>query len=154
MVTVMTDLIAAHERHIRAGGYAPATTVAARVRLLRVLDRQLPMGLEQSTTEELADFLANEAFAPWTRYCYYGHIRMFFSWATAGPDPLLDYDPTAGLIRPRQPHGIPRPATDDQVQHALAAAIDPWLLYIRLAAYAGMRAGEVAGRGGRTSGPT
>lgn len=153
----MSDLIDAHLRHIRHR--VAETTLRARRELLHRLDRDLPMGLERATVEELSDWLAQPgrakrgtASAPgaWereTRSTYYTHLTQFFRWATDERTPVgyrLDFDPSAGLPRPPVPAGVPRPVTDDELRFALAVAEEPWRTYILIAAYEGARAGEIS----------
>jgi integrase/recombinase XerD len=138
MVTGMSDLIEAHLRHCRSRGLSPRTLEGRHTVLYR-LDRELPMGIAEATTEELEDFLATDGFARWTRCTYYGHIVGFFRWATDPSRLHLDYDPSAGLIRPVPPQCRPRPVTDDQLLYALTNLPAPWNVYARLAAYAGAR---------------
>lgn len=162
-IAYMTELIERHLRHCEAQGLAD-TTIEKREEILRRLDRDLPMGLGQATTEELEDFLAR-AKAKETKASYYGHITGFFRWACDPKRPRIDYDPTDGLSRPRVPRGLPKPATDEQVAFALNTLADPWLSYVALATYAGARCCEIArikrdaitrdttritGKGGRT----
>lgn len=140
----MSDLIDAHLRHMRAAGMAAHTTVEDRGKLLWRLERELPMGLDRATVEELEHFLATPGFSAQTQGTYYTHITGYFRWAT---DPLrthLDYDPSAGLRRPRVPRGLPKPVTDQQLRHALTHLEQPWLTYVLLASYAGARCGEIA----------
>src|SRR5512137_299312 len=139
----MSELITAHIAHIRAGGYAE-NTWDDRQKVLRRLDAELPMGLEQATVEELQDWLARDDWSVQTKATYYGHIRGFFAWACDSRRPLLDWDPSASLARPRVPAGAPRPVSDAELRRALECAADPWRAYIVLAAYAGLRACEIA----------
>jgi integrase len=140
----MTDLIASYEAHMKAAGYA-RNTVVDRVELLRRVDSALPLGLAEATTEELAAWLARDGWSRQTRATYYGHVRGFYAYHC---DPnrriALDWDPSAGLIRPRAPRGVPRPVTDDELEQALAQLDTPWSTYVRLAAYAGLRSFEIA----------
>lgn len=140
----MSDLIDAHLRHLRAAGLAEDTTIDDRSRLLWRLEHNLPMGLERATVEELEDFMATPGFSRWTKCTYYFHITGFFRWATDPQRLHLDYDPSAGLRRPRAPRDVPKPVSNAQLAHALANLPEPWLTYIKLAAYEGARAGEVA----------
>lgn len=139
----MTDLIAAHLRHIRAAGLA-RTTIVDRAELLRRVDQDLPFGLAEATVEELADWLAREGWSAQTRATYYGHLRGFFRWGTAGPDPILADDPSAGLTRPAVPQGVPKPVTDEELAAALDRSGPIWRRCILLAAYAGARCCEIA----------
>lgn len=140
----MSDLIDAHLRHIRAAGLVEATTVESRNYLLRRLDRTLPMGLDQATTEELEDFLASPTLQAQSRRTYYNHIVQYFRWATDPRRPQLDYDPSAGMRRPRAARGVPKPVTNEQLALALAELEEPWRTYVVLAAYAGARCCEIA----------
>jgi site-specific recombinase XerD len=69
-------------------------------------------------------------------------IRQFYLWAVR--EQLLDRDPTARLLLPRAPRGVPRPAADVAVRQALAAADEPMGAIIGLARLAGLRACEIA----------
>ena len=143
-ITDMTDLIASYEAHMRAAGYA-RNTVVDRIELLRRIDNDLPLGLAAATTEELAVWLARDGWSRQTRATYYGHVRGFYLYHC---DPhrrvALDWDPSAGLIRPRAPRGVPRPVTDEQISYALGHLGEPWTTYVLLAAYAGLRSFEIA----------
>jgi site-specific recombinase XerD len=139
----MIDLIALHERHVTAAGLS-ANTISDRNEVLRRIDRDLPMGLERATVEELADWLARPGWCAQTRATYFGHLRAFFTWATDPRNPQLDYDPSAALARPRVPKGVPRPASDTVVREVLAAAGEPFLTYVKLSAFGGLRACEIA----------
>lgn len=136
------DLIDLHLRHMTAAGRSP-NTIDDRRKVLHRLNCELPMGLEQATVEELADWLANAGWSVQTRATYYGHIRGFFVWAC---DPLatrLSYDPSASLTRPRVPAGVPRPVSDAELRYALETADERWRRLILLAAYAGLRCCEL-----------
>lgn len=140
-VAYMTQLIDDHGRHLKARGFAK-NTVESRLYLLHRLDGELPMGLGQATVEELEHFLS-QFDDNQTQATYHGHICGFFRWAADPKRPRIDYDPTAGLLRPKVPRGLPKPATNDQLQHALNTLSEPWRLYVKLAAYAGARCCEI-----------
>lgn len=142
IVIYMTELIVAHLRHCRAKGLAE-TTRESREYLLHRLDRELPMGLGQATVEELEDWLA-EHDDDQTQATYFGHMVAFYRWAANPVRPRIDYDPSAGLRRPKVAQNLPRPATNEELQHALTALQDPWLRYVKLAAYGGARCCEIA----------
>lgn len=145
----MTNLIAHYEAHMRAAGYS-RNTVEDRGKLLRRLDVDLPLGLAEATTEEIADWMAQVGSDrdPWsqkTLATYYDGIRGFFVYHCDPGKPVgLDWDPSAGLTRPRAPRGVPRPVTDDQLAEALGRAAEPWRTYVLLAAYGGMRPFEIS----------
>lgn len=148
-VALMHQLIDAHLRHLRAAGMA-ANTVNKREELLQRVEEALPMGLARATTEEIESFLAEGRCLngrPWsnqTKATYHGHLVGFFRWATSGRDPYLDYDPSAGLIRPRVPKAIPNPVKDAELHCALGELPEPWRLYAAIAAYSGARCCELA----------
>lgn len=147
-ITVMEELIAKHLAHIRAGGFSP-NTIEDREKLLRRIDRDLPMGIEEATVEELAGWLANPRWTRRTKAVYFGHIRGFFGWACDPRNPYLDWDPSASLIRPRVPGGAPKPVTDEELATCLDQLEQPWRRFVLLAAYAGMRCCEIAEIGRR-----
>jgi integrase len=138
----MTELIEKYLKHCRAAGLAE-NTIDSRGHLLRRLDRELPMGLGQSTTEELEDFLAGHPW-PQTKATYFGHLLGFFRWATDPKKPRIDYDPMAGMSRPPAPATLPKPATNAQVGHALQTLKMPWRAVVAIAAYEGARCIEIA----------
>lgn len=137
------DLIAAHARHLKSAGRAERT-ILDRVKLLRRLESELPMGLDEASVEELENFLATPGFTVKTQETYYAHIAGYFRWACDPARPRLDYNPAAGLIRPKSPKGVPHPVTDEELRHALAGLDEPYLTYVKIAAYASARAGEIA----------
>lgn len=139
--STMSDLIDAHLRYCEAGGYS-RHTVEDRRKVLERLHLEVPWGIEEATVEELADWLANPSWKPWTRYTYHGHVTGFYRWATAVGH--LDFDPSAGLARPRQPRCVPHPVTEQQLEAILLGAEDPFQTWARLAAYAGLRCCEIS----------
>lgn len=137
------DLIDAHIAHIKAGGYS-RNTVEDRGILLRRINRELPMGLERATVEELEGWLSRDGWSAQTRATYYGHVRGFFAWAGHPNRPILDWDPSASLVRPRVPLGLPRPVSDAELAQAITQTRPPWRMFVVLAAYAGLRCCELA----------
>lgn len=142
----MSDLIAGYARHMRAAALAQ-NTIRDRTEFLRRIDDALPMGLERATTEELADWLAGADDTEWcaqTKSTYHGHVCGFFRWACDPRNPQLDFDPTAGLSRPRVPRRKPRPVSDEELEYVLTNTTGLWQFAATCAAYAGLRACEVA----------
>lgn len=136
----MSYLIELHLGALRAGGASPKT-VAKRYEVLNRLHNHLDFGLAYAATEQIQAWMANPYWARWTRCTYDSHIRGFYGWATAAS--YLDGDPTIEMTRPKRPRCMPRPASDDQLAACLAA---PWPVgdMTALAAYEGLRAGEIA----------
>lgn len=139
----MSELLEHHLMHLRAAGYS-THTIHDRKRLLLAADRLLPHGIDTPTTAELERFLANPDWAQWTRATYYGHIAGFFEWASAGDTPHLDWNPAAALTAPKSPDADPDPVTDTELALALERSNEWWQLAINLAAFAGLRANEIA----------
>lgn len=141
-IRVMTDLIDRHVRHLRALGLSERT-IEARSMVLRRLDADLPMGLEEALVTELEDWLAQYRCNQ-TKATYYGHIVGFYSWACDDDDPYLDRNPAASLRRPKVSPGVPNPVTDAELADVLARAVEPFRTWLVLAAYAGLRPLEIA----------
>lgn len=139
----MTDLIDAHLAHMRAGGLAD-NTVDDRRKVLYRINKELPLGLEQATVEELADWMAHKGWSAQTRGTYYGHVRGFFVWACDPRNPKLDYDPSEALSRPKVPATLPRPVSDGELAFAMGRASARWYRCVIFAAYAGLRCCELA----------
>jgi len=117
------------------------STIYQRKRVLARLAESAGCHPLHATAEQVEDYLYRP-LSPEARACELAHLRQFFRWAHrrgARPD-----DPTAELARPSIARRLPRPISDDDLAAALEHAPDrvrPWLY---LAAYAGLRAGEVA----------
>lgn len=141
----VSDMISAHARYLRARGTSPAT-VRDRTKLLSRLHRDLPYGLAFASTDEIEAWLAmgrdDLDWSQWTQCTYYSHACGFYRWAAVR---LGWADPTADLERPRTPDSVPRPVTDDELALALELVPEPWTLAVKLAAFGGLRAAEIAG---------
>lgn len=94
------------------------------------------------TTTHLVAFLGVEHWAPETRKSARAAVRGFYRWAH-GTGVLPD-DPAEALPSVRVPPGVPRPAPETVVAAALEAAEPRVRLMVALAAYGGLRAGEIA----------
>lgn len=138
------DLIEAHLRHCAAAGYAE-TTIRDRGEVLRRLDRELPYGLDQAATEELAGWLSRDGWSVETKRTYYKHLAGFFRWASRGRDAHLDWDPSLDLTPPRARRGLPRPVSETDLALLYERVGSIWRLPVQLGANAGLRACEIAG---------
>lgn len=140
--------MAAFSAWLRSWG-AAETTVTARLSLLANLLRDLdPLA---ATAEQLATWLGNPAFQPWTRVTYFSHIRSLFEWLQATgrrPD-----NPTSGMRRPREPRRKPRPLSPGEVTAVLAEAHGHERTWISLGLFAGLRVFEIAKFRGEDIGP-
>lgn len=70
------------------------------------------------------------------------HLRQFYAWAVR--ERLLDTDPTWRLIMPRVARRVPRPMPDAKLAAAMLAAEPDVGAVLGLAAFAGLRALEIA----------
>jgi integrase len=140
MFTTMAELIDAHLMRLRIANYSPVT-IRDRGEVLHRLDVDLPCGLIDGTTEEVQDWLANDAWSNETRRVYFNHVIGFFN----DMEEEIGWNPAAGLIRPKPTSYLPKPVTDEELRYALAELPRPWSTYCAIAAYAGLRAAELAG---------
>lgn len=136
------ELITDHKRWMQSR-YAE-NTVDDAYRLLRRLDRELPYGLPCATFDELEDWLSQPGWSAQSRETYRKHIARFFGWATRPQAPRISLNPATGLEPYRVERGIPRPATDEQVEWCVTRAERPWRIFCVITAYAGARPCEVA----------
>lgn len=136
----MSDLITAHLEFLQNMGYSDET-VEDRTKILWRLHRSLqPLGVERATTASIQRFLGRRAWKPWTRCTYDMHVRSAYNWWT--DNGYLDGNPVT-WAPPHRPKLVPRPATDEAVAVALSLP-EPVATAALLAAYAGLRAAEIA----------
>jgi integrase len=147
---VMSDLIEPHLRHLRARGFA-RNTIEDRAKVLRRLDADLPLGIEEATVDELEDWLVGPDpveqpdLKPWsnqTKATYQAHIKGFYEWGHDSGH--LDWNPAATLKRPKVPRTMPRPVSTDELKRLIQQCDEPYRLWVILAAYEGLRAFEIA----------
>lgn len=128
-------------RWLRAGGLRPGTI---RLRLHYV--SQLAERFDRPgdvTEQDLADMLARSDWKPETRKSARTTYRAFFAWACRTG--RVETDPAEHLAPVRVPRALPRPTPDAVIRDALCRADDARArLAVMLAAYAGLRAGEIA----------
>ena len=98
--------------------------------------------LLEATDETLEVWYESLALTPQGRATELGHVRGFYRYAHR--EGLIDADPTFRLIRPRLPRLLPRPIGDEQLVEALDNATGRVRAYLYLAAFAGLRAAEIA----------
>lgn len=93
------------------------------------------------TTREVRAWLATYS-NPNTKSTYYRAARVFFGWLVV--EGTRDDDPMAGIKSPPVPRGVPRPCRTSDLTAMLAAADATVRAMLMLAAFQGLRAGEVA----------
>lgn len=99
------------------------------------------------TPHDIVEFLSSEAFAPWTRTTYYGHLRSLFAWLTERGS--IESDPMLKVRRPKPPKNRPRPLTPEDQEKVLSDATGHLRAWLLLGLYAGFRAHEAAKIQGR-----
>lgn len=146
----------------QAAGRSPGTIRLHRHHLNRIRAAH-PASPWSVTTRDLRALMTSQGWAPETRKSVRSVFRGFYRWAHG--DGLLEVDPALGLEPVRVPPGIPKPTPELLVRRLLGHP-DPRIgLMVMLAAYAGLRASEIArvqasdlvgdeilvtGKGGRT----
>jgi integrase/recombinase XerD len=134
-----TGLLDQHLTDIRRANARPRT-IKARRDVLRKVEREAgPLHL--LTRDDINRWLDRYPSAS-TRATYLGHLRSLFRWALENDH--LDRDPTAGIRTPKVPRRLPRPIGECELRDAIATATPAVRAWIILAAYAGLRACEVA----------
>ena len=135
------NIIQKHLRYCQGMGLRQSTVYQRGRALVRMRAHHPGRSLLSLSTEELEDRLFNIRSAE-GRASELSHLRGFYRWALERE--YTEHDPTAIIRRPRIDRRMPRPITEDGLWVALDGAserVRPWLL---LAAFAGLRASEVA----------
>lgn len=135
------DLIERYLAYLREESCSP-NTIDDRRRTLTVLDRELPYGLEAANAEELKGWIWRDGLSPASRQTYHAAIHSFYVWASEAGH--LSFDPSASISRPKVPMRLPRPVSDEVLMLVLANAREPYLTWVKLAAWAGMRCMDIA----------
>jgi integrase len=125
---------------LRAGGRTEGTVRQRLWRLHRIAEvAPDPWAI---TTEQLAQWLSCPDWAPQTRRASRSSVTVFYRWAVRAGH--LEKSPAEDLDTVRCPRALPRPAPRDVIREGLAEADDMTRLALMLAAYAGLRRGEIA----------
>src|SRR4051812_4945310 len=117
-------------------------TIRDRIETLERLARHLDHDLLTATEVELAAYQGRfEHLAPATVDVYTRHVQAFYRWALQRK--LIDADPSTELIRPHLRKGRPHPTSLDDLRTILACTVGALRLAYVLAAFAGLRRGEI-----------
>lgn len=119
-------------------------TIRVRLDLLYRLSTFLGRPLREAEPGSLLRFerLAIAGRAPESRRAYVCHVRAFYRWALQ--QGFITSDPSEMLTVPKVPRHLPRPIDEDDLAVALLAARPKMRAMLTLAAYAGLRAVELA----------
>lgn len=135
--------VAAHVRWMRLRGLSEAT-VMHRQKVLRLLVNHAGRPLLTLTPADLDAWqTAISVLCIQSQATYKMHVRMFYTWAV-GEAHLREDDPAAVLIMPKVPRHYPRPISERDLQRALADAPPLIRVWLELAAFAGLRVGEIS----------
>ena len=137
----MSDSVQDYLEWMRLKGYSE-DTITGRRRFFARTERQLGLCLDAATAETLTEWRAHLVVSDRAVIRYISHLRVYFGWA-------IEYDlrsdnPAARIPVPRSGRLLPRPVSHAQLAAALAAAAYPVRLWLILAAWAGLRAKEIA----------
>lgn len=117
------------------------TNFLAKVRLFA--EHLFPRDLLSATSDDVDAFIDGRQLGARARYHYVSTIHGLFEWAVVYGH--AKRDPTLRVVRPRFPRSIPRPIPDGDLRQLIASAPQRELAMIALAAFHGLRAGEIAG---------
>lgn len=126
---------------MRAAG-RPVSTIALRCYHVHRVMKEIETDPWSLTTEDLVIYLGGKTWSPETRRSYRSSLRQFYAWAQATG--RRQDNPAALLPTIKLPRGIPRPTPDLMFRAALAEADDRSRLMVQLAAWCGLRRGEIA----------
>ena len=142
-----SELIAGYLAHLREQS-SSQNTIDDRRLTLTVMDRDLPYGIEAASIDELKTWLWREhtihgkPLSMGSRETYYSAMTGFYRWAHAVG--AFDFDPTEYITRPKVEQRLPNPVSDDELIEALQRAREPYLTWVKLAAWSGMRCMDIA----------
>jgi len=130
-----------HLDHLRRQNRSPRTR-RDREGALRRLAGFLDKPLLEATPEDLERWQAGLRVSISAVSTYTSHVKSFYRWALEQGH--LDSDPATLLPRPKLPRRSPRPIPEQDLRVAIACAQEPLRTWFILAAYCGLRAGEIA----------
>lgn len=131
-------LISEWREWLKAAG-RPPSTVKLRCYQMRRFAEVHPLGVD---TKRIIRWIAESGWAPATMKSYRSALVTFYGWAHARG--YVARNPTRDLPSIRCQPGTPRPAPEPALSEALTKADRRMRLMLCLAAYHGLRAGEIA----------
>jgi integrase len=143
----MSEIIDVFELHMRTAKMSPET-IKKRLEILRRLEAVLeyddysPKPLIEATPDDLAAFQGTFAdLAPASMDIYTRHVMAFYAWAVKFGH--IETDPCSRLVSVRVRKGLPHPTSASDVRLIFACTRRPLRTAYVLAAYGGLRCGEV-----------
>lgn len=132
-------LVEDHLRHLARRNLRPSTISQRRLALLRLGRTH---DLARVATEDIEQWLDGRDLGAEARACEISHVRGFYKWAVAAG--RLDHDPTLRIVRPKVARRLPRPMPEADLALAVEMAPEPVRSMLLIAAFAGLRACELA----------
>jgi integrase len=124
--------------------YKPSTQITLRSHIRKHLNPFFGrMQLRDIGTEEVQSFISSVDASSKTKKNLFATFQMI--WKTARAWGYVAHDATAGVVLPKRGRVARRFFSLDEVLRTLAAASEPLLTFLWLAAETGMRAGELCG---------
>jgi integrase/recombinase XerC len=127
---------------LRRRGFAPKTVNRRGTGLLMIATHLSPLPVTEWTHHDIDRFLDSRDLLPQSRYRWISNLHVFYGWAIR--EGIATTDPTVLMDRPRLPRYQPRPIGEGDLTMAIEAAPPTMRAWLMLAAYAGLRASEIA----------
>lgn len=135
--------VASHVRWMRLRGLSEAT-VEHRLKVLRLLTTHAGRPLLTLAPADLDSWQGTLGpLSLETQRSYKVQVRGYYAWATDEAH-LIETNPAVVLIIPKVPRGLPRPISERDLERALREAPSMIRIWLELAAFAGLRAKEIA----------
>lgn len=135
------DLLARHMSWLRRVTDRQETLNHRRDNLRRVA-RALPVELIEATADHLDTWQASLTVAVSSVHTYTNHVVAFYRWCQESGH--RDDNPAEYLPRPRLPYRLPRPIPERDLRLAFKCATGDMVVWLALAGWCGLRAGEIA----------
>jgi integrase len=134
-------VLAAFELHMRTAKLSDVT-IASRLGMIKRLERMLPCGLLEATPADLER--CQQRFGGLSRATvniYTRHVQAFYRWASSRGH--ITADPTGRMAQVRVHRGMPHPISEADLRMVLTCAMGGLRMAYILAAFAGLRSGEI-----------
>lgn len=143
MTTITEGIVARHLDHLHVRNMRP-TTIYGRSRALARLTAWAGGPVLYLTEATVAQWQADcsRRLAPGSLRAETSHVREFYRWCVR--DGYRTDDPTLRLDMPRVQRRLPRPIADIDLARGMNSAVPELAAILGLAAFAGMRACEIA----------
>lgn len=143
MDLVPTHILTDFTTDMRLARLSERTIEARTSAVERLAIRLTPTRLLDATGDDLARWQRGlSRLAPASVDIYTRHIQAFYRWATRRR--LIETDPSLELVRPQIRRGRPHPTPLDDLRAIFACTVGALRVTYALAAFAGLRAMEVA----------